>query len=506
MTKNLPKIERSDYQRDKALLRAVLELVIASPGLSISKLLRKVNLIYKESSFSWDTLKRLLVSLKVETKRRRRLFSRWSAKISFDTLMELMQKLVGLGVRLDWGPKERLEAVRLVDEGVPVSTVTRAYKISRPCFYKWSRRYHQASSGKEYQAVSDQRRLIKRYWRQATKKQVEIILKVVVEHPEYSTHRIADVLKRKLGEFALGNHGVQNVLRRNSLNTFSSRLAYAQSQQGPRSAAPVWVGRLKKVLGQIPGFSALPPPGKFSRERFFKVLGYSTVSSTIFFTASSFWLGMISQASSLVIKVGLFFASVALLMGTFFFIYSMKYYLSLAFVLSFSRRREDKERERPVAAGKVGFWNLLGKVIGIDISFAKQEKKKKDLPIINSREKQPFGLESDLSSVSLKRYPFISVQLPMFNEKRVAERLLKACAQMNYPNFEVLVCDDSTDETTAIVERFARQWNAKIKSQKSNLKNQNLDSRQGIKNYSSGPRIRVLHRSTRAGFKGAALG
>jgi len=36
----------------------------------------------------------------------------------------------------------------------------------------------------------------------------------------------------------------------------------------------------------------------------------------------------------------------------------------------------------------------------------------------------------------------------MYNEKRAAERLLKACSQIDYPHFEILVCDDSTDETT----------------------------------------------------------
>ena len=43
--------------------------------------------------------------------------------------------------------------------------------------------------------------------------------------------------------------------------------------------------------------------------------------------------------------------------------------------------------------------------------------------------------------------PFISVQLPMFNEARVVDRLLKACTDIDYENYEILVADDSDDMT-----------------------------------------------------------
>jgi len=43
--------------------------------------------------------------------------------------------------------------------------------------------------------------------------------------------------------------------------------------------------------------------------------------------------------------VGYLFASIALLVGSFFFIYSIRYYLTLAVVLSFSRHSSSKEED-----------------------------------------------------------------------------------------------------------------------------------------------------------------
>jgi cellulose synthase/poly-beta-1,6-N-acetylglucosamine synthase-like glycosyltransferase len=57
--------------------------------------------------------------------------------------------------------------------------------------------------------------------------------------------------------------------------------------------------------------------------------------------------------------------------------------------------------------------------------------------------------------------PFVTIQLPIFNEQFVIDRLLDACCRLNYPRdrFEIQLLDDSTDETVevarAMVERFA---------------------------------------------------
>ena len=51
--------------------------------------------------------------------------------------------------------------------------------------------------------------------------------------------------------------------------------------------------------------------------------------------------------------------------------------------------------------------------------------------------------------------PLVTVQLPMYNELYVAERLLDSIALLDYPKdkLELQVLDDSTDETVAIVAR-----------------------------------------------------
>ena len=58
--------------------------------------------------------------------------------------------------------------------------------------------------------------------------------------------------------------------------------------------------------------------------------------------------------------------------------------------------------------------------------------------------------------------PHVTVQLPLFNEMYVVERLVKAITEIDYPRdrLEIQVLDDSTDETVSIaratVEKYAR--------------------------------------------------
>src|SRR5262249_2920555 len=48
--------------------------------------------------------------------------------------------------------------------------------------------------------------------------------------------------------------------------------------------------------------------------------------------------------------------------------------------------------------------------------------------------------------------PRVLVQLPVFNERNVIDRLIEAAAGMDWPRdrFEIQVLDDSTDDTTAL--------------------------------------------------------
>ncbi len=58
------------------------------------------------------------------------------------------------------------------------------------------------------------------------------------------------------------------------------------------------------------------------------------------------------------------------------------------------------------------------------------------------------------------KFPFLTVQLPIYNEKYVVERLIRRIAEFNYPKnrFEIQVLDDSTDETTEIVQALIKEF------------------------------------------------
>jgi len=79
--------------------------------------------------------------------------------------------------------------------------------------------------------------------------------------------------------------------------------------------------------------------------------------------------------------------------------------------------------------------------------------------------------------------PHVTVQLPMFNEMYVAERLLEATARIDYPwdRLEIQVLDDSTDETKQICIDKVEE-----------LKGRGLD-------------VAYIHRTNREGFKAGAL-
>ncbi len=55
--------------------------------------------------------------------------------------------------------------------------------------------------------------------------------------------------------------------------------------------------------------------------------------------------------------------------------------------------------------------------------------------------------------------PYVTVQLPVYNEKYVVARLLESVAGLRYPahRLEIQVLDDSTDETTEIIARKAAE-------------------------------------------------
>ena len=83
----------------------------------------------------------------------------------------------------------------------------------------------------------------------------------------------------------------------------------------------------------------------------------------------------------------------------------------------------------------------------------------------------------------MAKLPKVTVQLPIYNEMYVADRLIDAVCEMNYPRelLEVQVLDDSTDETRIVAERAV------------------------MRNAANGIDITYLHRTDRTGYKAGAL-
>jgi len=79
--------------------------------------------------------------------------------------------------------------------------------------------------------------------------------------------------------------------------------------------------------------------------------------------------------------------------------------------------------------------------------------------------------------------PVVTIQLPLYNEMYVADRLIESVCRIDYPRerLEIQVLDDSTDETCGIAELAVRRFAA-----------------EGID-------IKYLHRTDRRGFKAGAL-
>ncbi|MCW5848760.1 MAG: glycosyltransferase family 2 protein [Anaerolineae bacterium] len=59
-------------------------------------------------------------------------------------------------------------------------------------------------------------------------------------------------------------------------------------------------------------------------------------------------------------------------------------------------------------------------------------------------------------------WPTVTIQLPIYNEQYVVERLLAACVALDYPRdkLQIQVLDDSTDSTREIARRAVEAWRA----------------------------------------------
>ena len=114
----------------------------------------------------------------------------------------------------------------------------------------------------------------------------------------------------------------------------------------------------------------------------------------------------------------------------------------------------------------VFFYSLLQ--LSLSIAYAKNRKKK-------AAEVHP---KFDPSKAK-----FVTVQLPMYNELYVAERIIETVSQFDYPRdkFQIQVLDDSTDETVDVIAKKVAEVAAR------------------------GINIQHVHRVDRTGYKAGAL-
>lgn len=60
----------------------------------------------------------------------------------------------------------------------------------------------------------------------------------------------------------------------------------------------------------------------------------------------------------------------------------------------------------------------------------------------------------------VKDHPLVTVMIPTFNQENFVGEAIESAARQDYPNLEVVICDDaSTDGTRAVAERFAGDSN-----------------------------------------------
>jgi cellulose synthase/poly-beta-1,6-N-acetylglucosamine synthase-like glycosyltransferase len=140
------------------------------------------------------------------------------------------------------------------------------------------------------------------------------------------------------------------------------------------------------------------------------------------------------------------FAFTGLFLGAVFFAYAIKYYLSTAMVLLTTlfggAPRNGNGHTSSGSPNLTGHSRMTGNGYHIDLGY----------------------------------HPFVSVHVAAYNEKRVIERLLHALDQLEYPAYEVVLVDDSNDESVQILQRWVGR-----------------------------PKFKILHRTSRQGYKGGAL-
>ncbi len=138
------------------------------------------------------------------------------------------------------------------------------------------------------------------------------------------------------------------------------------------------------------------------------------------------------------------------------------------------------------AFGVEHYWShFLGKIILIMYGFCLilvffYSVLQLSLAIVYARNRK---IKKEIKPLENSFIPFVTVQLPMYNELYVADRIIRKIAEFDYPRdkFEIQVLDDSTDETVDLIAKIV----AEVKA--------------------TGVDIVHIHRVDRTGYKAGAL-
>ena len=90
-----------------------------------------------------------------------------------------------------------------------------------------------------------------------------------------------------------------------------------------------------------------------------------------------------------------------------------------------------------------------------------------------------------MKTAELREFPKVTIQLPIYNEKYVIERLIEAVTNFSYPKdkLEIQILDDSTDETVAIVEKCIEKYKSRGFLIKQIIREDRIDFKAGALKY-----------------------
>lgn len=364
-------------------------------------------------------------------------------------------------------------------EGKPISKVCKVWNVSRPTFYSWLKRYKEAVAGEmnPVEALSRKQPRGSDHHRYCGDDVKAAVLSIVGTRPELSVHKIHASLPESEGRKLAGHHAVQNILAREGLSTFAARARFAQERvQVP---APLALPSFDEPVGKLSAWRLLNTPYMVVPRWIAKhPKTWPLTLPPILFVLYIFEFDKL-------LRPAYFFPTIALTFGLIFFLYSLKYYMSLIMVMRLSQTGAAGDIDGTEESGGKSLFAKIGHFLAVKKPFTKAN------PLLINLEK-----------VELTKEPFVSIHLAIYNEKKVIERLISACCSQQWSNYEIVIADDSTDETTELIKGYIRENYGELGVTKEEDGTEIIKAMPKTLNQ---PSFTLIHRSSRKGFKGAAL-